>query len=88
MFDVKAALRVRRAILALAAQHSALTPADFQKLYITTLVGLPNDATQVGIQNDLRYQGYAPVASKDTKNAEINRHDYVHDHPKAAAKLL
>lgn len=86
--DVKAALRIRRAILALAAKHRSLTPAQFQKLYIATLVGAPNDAAQVGIQNDLRSQGYAPVASNDTKNAEINRDDYVQHHPRAAGKLL
>jgi hypothetical protein len=86
--DVKAALRVRRAILALTEKHGSLAPADFRKLYVATLVGVPNDASQVGIQNDLRYQGYAPVASNDTRNAEINRRRYVEDHPEAAAELL
>ncbi len=86
--DVKAALRVRRAILALASRHGSLTPADFRKLYVAALIGVPNDATPVGIQNDLRYQGYAPVASNDTRNAEINRRRYVEDHPEAARKLL
>lgn len=66
--DVKAALRVRRAILALASQHAAMTPEDFQKAYVATLVA---------VQNDLGYQGYAPVASADTKNADNNREDYV-----------
>ncbi len=68
--DVKSALRVRRAILALAQQHASLSPADFQKHYVTALVGL---------QNDLGYQGYAPVASNDTTNAEKNRESYIHN---------
>jgi hypothetical protein len=84
--DVKAALRVRRAILALAAAHGSLTPAQFRTLYITTLIG--NDAAHIGIQNDFRYQGSAPVASNDTRNAQINRDDYVEHHPKAAGKLI
>ena len=86
--DIKAALRVRRAILTLTEKHGSLAPADFRKLYVTTLVGVPNDAKRVGIQNDLHYQGYAPVASNDTKNAESNRDQYVRDHPNAAGKLL
>jgi hypothetical protein len=86
--DIKAALRVGRAILTLTEKHGSLAPADFRRLYVTTLVGVPNDAKQVGIQNDLRYQGYAPVASNDTKNAESNRDQYVRDHPNAAGKLL
>jgi hypothetical protein len=85
--DVKAALRVRRAILALTAQHGSLTPAQFRKLYITALIGVPNDATRVGVQNDLGYQGYAPVASNDTKNADVNREEYVRHQP-GAARLL
>ncbi len=59
--DIKSALRVRRAILDLAAQQASLSPADFRKLYVATLVG---------VQNDLGYQGYAPVASIDTDNAD------------------
>jgi hypothetical protein len=77
--DIKAALRIRRAILALAAQHASLTSAQFQKLYVAALVG---------VQNDLGSQGYAPVASNDTNNADMNREDYVQHQPKAAAKLL
>jgi hypothetical protein len=77
--DVKSALRVRRAILALAGQQASLSPAEFQKLYITTLTG---------VQNDLGYQGYAPVASKDTENADKNREDYVQNQHKAAAALV
>jgi hypothetical protein len=76
--DIKAALRVRRAILALADQHTSLSPAEFQKLYITKLVE---------VQNDLGYQGYAPVASKDTENADKNREEYVANQKPAANAL-
>src|SRR5712672_2114101 len=38
--DVKSALRVRRAILAMAAQQASLSPAEFQKLYVATLIGV------------------------------------------------
>lgn len=77
--DIKAALRVRRAILTLASQHSALTPQQFQKAYVEQLRL---------VQNDLGYQGYAPVASNDTKDADANRADYLKHQPKAAATLL
>jgi hypothetical protein len=74
--DIKAALRVRRAILDLAGQHGSLTPADFQKAYIRALCK---------VQNDLGYQGYAPVASNDTINAEANRDDFIKLHCDTAA---
>jgi hypothetical protein len=77
--DVKSALRVRRAILNLAARRAALSPDDFRKLYVATLVE---------VQNDLGYQGCAPVASRDTKNANENRVAYVRDQSDAAAALL
>jgi hypothetical protein len=77
--DIKSALRVRRAVLALAAQHASLGAADFRKLYVATLVEL---------QNDLGYQGYAPIASNDTKNADKNRDCYIQNQPHAAAKLI
>jgi hypothetical protein len=76
--DVKAGLRVRRAILALAAQQPALSPADFRKLYVATLTG---------VQNDLGYQGYAPIASLDTDNADRNRADYIKNQPKPKGLL-
>jgi hypothetical protein len=76
--DVKSALRVRRAILALAAQQPSLSPADFRKLYVATLTG---------VQNDLGYQGYAPVASNDTDNADRNREDYVMNQSAAASPV-
>jgi hypothetical protein len=76
--DVKSALRVRRALLDLEKQHTSSTPEQFRKLYIAALVG---------VQNDLGYQGYAPVASNDTDNADRNRARYVTVHQKAAAAL-
>jgi hypothetical protein len=76
--DVKSALRVRRAILDLEMQHASSTPEQFRKLYIAALVG---------VQNDLGYQGYAPVASNDTDTADQNRARYVTMHQKAAAAL-
>ena len=77
--DVKAALRIRRAVLSLAEQHGSLTPENFRKQYVAALLG---------VQNDLGYQGYAPVASNDTDNAEKNREDYVHNQNRAAAALV
>src|SRR5580704_8832459 len=77
--DVKSALRVRRAILALAAaQKPSLSPAEFRKLYVAALTG---------VQNDLGYQGYAPIASLDTDHADTNREDYVQHQPKAEGPL-
>jgi hypothetical protein len=76
--DVKSALRVRRAILALAKKHASSTPEQFRKLYIAALVS---------VQNDLGYQGYAPVASNDTENADRNRERYVNSQQEAAAAL-
>lgn len=77
--DVKAALRVRRAVLDLAARADALSPAEFRKQYVAALIGAPGDAAKVGVQNDLGYQGYAPVASRDTENADIHRKQYLND---------
>ena len=77
--DIKSALRIRRAILALAGQHKTLTPEDFQKAYVAELCKL---------QNELGYQGYAPVASNDTENADKNRNAYVTNQRDAAQALL
>lgn len=77
--DIKSALRIRRAILSLAGQHKTLTPEDFQKAYIAELCKL---------QNELGYQGYAPVASNDTENADKNRNAYITDQRDAAQALL
>ncbi len=83
--DIKAALRIRRAILELAKLHQTLEPADFQKAYIEILSKKQNGGL---LQNGLGYQGYAPVASNDTDNADCNREDYVNNQPKAAATLI
>ena len=77
--DVKSALCVRRAILALAQQHASLSPEQFRKQYVAALVGL---------QYHLGYQGYAPVASNDTQDADRHRRDYVDQEGAAAAALL
>ena len=77
--DIKAALRIRRAILDLAAKQAALSPADFRKLYVTTLTG---------VQNDLGSQGCAQVASRDTRDAVRHREDYVRNQKDAAEALL
>jgi len=77
--DVKSALRVRRAVLALAGRHGSLSPAEFQKFYVSKIVEL---------QNDLGYQGYAPVASNDTANAARNRQAYVREQSEAASALI
>jgi hypothetical protein len=77
--DVKAALRIWRTIRGLAAKHASLSPADFRKHYVAALVE---------VQNDLGYQGYAPVASLDTQHAEQNRLDYIRGQQAAAQKLI
>jgi hypothetical protein len=66
--DVKAALRVRAELIALSQDFAALSPEEFALRYKAVLVKL---------QNDLGSQGYAPVASNDTKNADINRQPLV-----------
>lgn len=66
--DIKAALRVRRALLDLAEKHATQTPAEFAKSYRDALVA---------VQNDLGSNGWAPVASNDTMNAEINRQRFI-----------
>jgi hypothetical protein len=77
--DVKAALRIWRAIRSLAAKHASLSPTDFLKHYVAALVE---------VQNDLGYQGYAPVASLDTQHAEQNRLDYIRGQHSAAQRLI
>jgi len=62
--DIKAALRVRAALMALAAQHKSLPPEAFAAAYSRTLVG---------VQNDLASPGYAPVASMDSERADEHR---------------
>jgi hypothetical protein len=77
--DIKAALRIRRAILTLMEKQPSLSPADFRKLYIATLVG---------VQNDLGSQGYAPIASVDTDRAEHNREGFIETQHEAAKALV
>jgi hypothetical protein len=83
--DIKAALRIRRAILELAKLHKDLEPADFQKKYIEMLSNKLNGGL---LQNGLGCQGYAPVASNDTDNADKHRNAYVRDQPDVAHSLL
>ncbi len=66
--DIKSALRVRDELVALSQDFASLSPADFAVRYRQMLVKL---------QNNLGTQGYAPVASNDTKNADINRQPLV-----------
>ena len=80
--DIKAALRIRRAILDLAEQHETLSPAEFQRAYIDKLYNVENGGA---MQNGLGSQGFAPVASNDTNNADKNRAAYVQQD---AAKAL
>jgi len=61
--DVRAALRVRRAVLKLAAAH-AEGPQGFAQAFRDTLRS---------VQNDLGSPGYAPVASLDTARADAAR---------------
>lgn len=62
--DIKSALRVRTAVLALAARHAGLPPEDFVAEYRAML--------RV-VQNDLGAPGYAPVASNDSERADARR---------------
>ena len=65
---MKAALRLRQALIELAETHAKSSPAEFQKAYVAKLIA---------VQNDLGSPGYAPVASNDTKNADANRRAYL-----------
>ena len=62
--DIKAALRVRTALMALAGQHKTLPPEEFAAAYYRTLAA---------VQNDLASPGYAPVASMDSERADAHR---------------
>ena len=66
--DIKSALRVWQALDGLAAEHASLTPAEFASAYRRALVA---------VQNDLPSAGFAPVASNDTHNADMNRRGLV-----------
>ena len=81
--DIKCALRVRRAINALAEQHAHLGAEAFAVEYHRAL------AT---VQNALGAPGYAPIASNDTEAAAINRQPYIeqrwHKAPGRQSKTL
>lgn len=66
--DIKAAMRLRRAVADLAARHASLSPEDFAIEYRKTMHK---------VQNDMGGQGEAPVASNDTAAADLNRLPYV-----------
>ena len=66
--DIKCALRVRNAVRDLAVVHATSSPAQFDALWRTALVG---------VQNDLGSPGFAPVASNDTSNADVHRQPFV-----------
>jgi hypothetical protein len=62
--DVKAALRVRAALLDLQKRHAAESPEQFAKSYA---------AAFARIQSDLGDAGYGPVASLAAEAADLNR---------------
>jgi len=62
--DIKAALRLWGVLDRLAAQHAVMPPEEFAAAYRAALTA---------VQNDLASPGYAPVASNDTRNADLNR---------------
>lgn len=66
--DVVSSLRVREELIELAAAHGKSSPKEFAGLYRKTLGR---------IQNDLTTQGYSPVASTETGEAEIRRQHFV-----------
>lgn len=69
--DVRAGLRVRRAILDLEQAHNSMSdPEAFAKAYRAKLSE---------IQNFLGDPGYGPVASLDTENADYNRNNDVQE---------
>lgn len=66
--DIKAALRVRRELLALAKLHAAGNPAAFAMEYRASLGRLANS---------LASPGYAPIASVATRKADLARREYM-----------
>jgi hypothetical protein len=66
--DIKAALRLTQALRQLAAVPAALSDAEFAGQYRAALTS---------VQDCLGSAGYAPVASNDTTNADVNRCPYV-----------
>lgn len=66
--DIKAALRVRTALLELEASHKSLDPEAFQREFNKKMCAL---------QNSLPSTGFAPVASFDSEAASKNRIKFV-----------
>ncbi len=66
--DIKAALRVREAVLELESLHATQDPQEFAASYRAALGR---------VQNYLGDPGYGPVASLDTENADIIRKNAV-----------
>ena len=69
--DIKAALRVRRAVDDLADAHGRLSADEFAAAYREALVS---------IQNSLGSPGPAPVASTATRDAAANRRAFYRTH--------
>jgi hypothetical protein len=68
--DLKAALRVRRELLALADQHPGGDAAAFAEAYREALTRLACS---------LASPGYAPIASVATQNADVARNEFIKD---------
>jgi hypothetical protein len=66
--DIKSALRIKTAIDDLVAVHKTAEPAQFALDYRKALAS---------VQNCLASPGYAPIASRDTWNADKNRAPFV-----------
>lgn len=66
--DIKAALRVRRELIALAELHASADPAAFARAYRDTLRTLANA---------LAAPGHAPIASVATEKADASRRQYL-----------
>ncbi|WP_417720173.1 hypothetical protein [Salipiger sp.] len=66
--DIKAALRVREAVLELAGVHGSGDADAFARAYGQALLR---------VQNDLGDPGFGPVASLDTERADVNRLAYI-----------
>jgi len=65
--DIKAAMRVQDAVLALAEDHARMSPAEFAAAYRQAMFR---------VQGCLGDPGIGPVASLDTERADINRGAY------------
>jgi hypothetical protein len=68
--DIKAALRVRRELMALAPLHKSLDPAAFAAAYKAALGRLANS---------LASPGFGPIASVSTQNADLARRAFIDD---------